>query len=429
MSDYQITDRKDSRALAEFLSQEGQLLLPMVQLIEQAEMAVDELIELSGRATLEAVLQMSAQEVAGPKHPGTSRGAIRWYGRQQGVIALADRKVRIQKPRLRRKGPARDEEVEVPAYAALKNNDGLAARVLHLLLRGLSTRNYREVLPATAAAVGVSKSSVSREMLEASAQALAALAERHFDGQDILIIYLDGLVFGAHHVLAAIGVDAEGNKHVLGLKEGASENAVVVTALLEDLVARGIRPGRRRLFVIDGSKALRKAIDAVYGTDNPVQRCRQHKERNVLGHLPKDEQERVRRVLKAAWRLPAEEGQARLEKEAKALEKSYPSAAESLREGLAEMFTVNRLGLASSLARGLCSTNLIESGFSGARGRTRRVTHWRDGTMALRWAAAALLATEKNFRKVMGYQSLWMLKAYLDEPRTQELLVEEKKVG
>jgi transposase-like protein len=296
-------------------------------------------------------------------------------------------------------------------------------------MRGLSTRNYREVLPETAAAVGVSKSSVSRELIEASAQALRSLAERRFEDKDIVIIYLDGLIFGDQHVLAAIGVDATGNKHVLGLKEGASENGVVVTALLEELVARGIKPGRRRLFVIDGSKALRTGIDAVYGADNPVQRCRRHKERNVLGYLPKDEHDRLLKVLKAAWRLSAAEGEARLEKEAKALEKTHPSAAASLREGLPEMFTVNRLGLGASLARGLCSTNVIESSFSGARGRTRRVTRWRDGTMALRWAAAALLTTEERFRKVMGHQELWMLKAYLDEPKKSEKLAEEKQAG
>jgi transposase-like protein len=214
----------------------------------------------------------------------------------------------------------------------------------------------------------------------------------------------------------------------LGLRQGASENAVVVQELLEDLVARGVRPGRRRLFVIDGSKALRQGSDAVYGANNPVQRCRRHKERNVLGYLPKEEQRRLRQVMKAAWRLPASQGEARLEKEAQALEKAHPSAAASLREGLAEMFTVNRLGLPALLSRGLCSTNVIESSFSGARSKTRRVTHWQDGSMALRWAAASLVATEKNFRKLLGYKLLWMLQAYLDEPSDGQL-AEKRSVG
>ena len=425
MSDYEIADRKDSRALTEFLRKEGQFLLPIVSLIETAQGAIDEVIDVAGRATIEAVLQLSAQEVAGAKHPGKAQGAIRWHGQQSGVVPLSNRKLRVRKPRLRHKEQG---EVEVPAYQALRSNSTLASRMLEILLHGVSTRHYRHVLPEMAETVGISKSSVSREAIEASEQVLQALAERRFDDRDILLIYLDGLRFGRHHVLAAVGVDCQGNKHVLGLRQGASENAVVVQELLEDLVARGIRPGRRRLFVIDGSKALRQGIDAVYGSNNPVQRCRRHKERNVLGYLPKEEQLRMRQVMKAAWRLPASQGEARLEKEAQALEKDHPSAAASLREGLAEMFTVNRLGLLAPLSRGLCSTNVIESSFSGARSKTRRVTHWQDGAMALRWAAASLLATEKNFRKLTGYKLLWMLQAYLDESSDGQL-VEKRNVG
>jgi len=385
MSDYEIADRKDSRALTEFLQKEGQFVLPIVSLIETAQTAIDEVIDIAGRATIEAVLHLSAQEVAGEKHPGKAEGAIRWHGQQSGVVPLSNRKLRVRKPRLRHKEQG---EVEVPAYQALRTNSTLAARMLDILLHGVSTRHYRQVLPEMAQTVGVSKSSVSREAIEASEQVLQALAERRFDDRDILLIYLDGLRFGRHHVLAAVGVDSQGNKHVLGLRQGASENAVVVQGLLEDLVARGVRPGRRRLFVIDGSKA----------------------------------------VMKAAWRLPASQGEARLEKEAQALERDHPSAAASLREGLAEMFTVNRLGLPAPLSRGLCSTNVIESSFSGARSKTRRVTHWQDGSMALRWAAASLVATEKNFRKLLGYKLLWMLQAYLDEPSAGQL-ADKRNVG
>jgi transposase-like protein len=341
------------------------------------------------------------------------------------VVPLSNRKLRVSKPRLRHKEQG---EVEVPAYQALQTNSALASRMLDILLRGVSTRQYQHVLPEMAQTVGVSRSSVSREAIEASARVLKELAERRFDQLDILLIYLDGLRFGKHHVLAAVGVDCQGNKHVLGLRDGASENAVVVKELLEDLVARGIRPGRRRLFVIDGSKALRSAIEAVYGSNNPVQRCRRHKERNVLGYLPKEEQTRLRQVMKAAWRLPAGQGEARLEKEAQALERDHPSAAASLREGLAEMFTVNRLGLPAPLRRCLCSTNVIESSFSGARSKTRRVTHWQDGSMALRWAASSLVATEKNFRKLQGHKLLWMLKAYLDETDESQL-AEKRSIG
>jgi transposase-like protein len=317
--------------------------------------------------------------------------------------------------------------VEVPAYGLLRQQKGLSGQMLKILLGGISTRRYREVLPRMGEAVGVSRSSVSREAIEASGQQLQELAERRLDELDLLVIFIDGLRLGRYHVIAAVGVDTKGTKHVLGIKEGASENETVATELLEDLVARGVKPGRRRLFVIDGSQALRNALTAVYGQDNPVQRCRRHKERNVLGYLPKDEQRRVRRVLKNAWALPAREGQARLEKEAQRLQEEYPSAAASLREGLAEMFTVSRLGLPPTLCRGLCSTNVIESTFSGTRSRTRRVTHWQSGTMALRWAAGALLETEKAYRKLMGHKMLGFLKGLLDEPSQEE--AECKSVG
>jgi transposase-like protein len=224
-------------------------------------------------------------------------------------------------------------------------------------------------------------------------------------------------------VLVAVGVDEKGTKHVLGLAEGASENQVVAGGLLEALVRRGLATDRKYLFVIDGSKALRAAIDAVFGTQNPVQRCRHHKLENVMGYLPKDLKEQTKAAMRAAFRLPAKEGMARLEKQAEWLEREYPSAAASLREGLAEMFTVNRLGLSPSLMRCLVSTNVIESPHSGVRLRTRRVCRWRDGKMVLRWAAAALLMTEQNFRKIMGYRDLWMLKAALDR---KEVLVQQE---
>ncbi len=198
---YQITDRKDSRALADFLSGEGQVLLPMLDLIEQAEMAVDELIDVAGRATIEAVLTRSAQELAGPKHPGKrSGGAIGWHGQQHGVVSLAERKLQIRKPRLRRQGKhqGKSTEIEIPAYAAMRTHSRIGGRMLDILMRGVSTRNYRQVLPEMAETVGVSKSAISREFIEASEKALQELAERRFDEKDILIVYLDGVVFGGH---------------------------------------------------------------------------------------------------------------------------------------------------------------------------------------------------------------------------------------
>ena len=427
---YQVVSSKDSRQLSEFLAREGQFLLPMLELITQAEMAVDELIDVAGRATIEAVLTLSAQEVAGAKHPGRKAGApVRWHGRQQGVVCLAERKLRVQRPRLRRKGGGAGAEVEPPAYAAMQADSRLGRRMLEILMHGVSTRNYRSVLPEMADTAGVAKSSVSREFIDASEEALGKLLERRFDDKDILIVYLDGLIFGEHHVIAALGVDAEGYKHVLGLIDGASENAAACKRLLEDLVARGVKPGRRRLFVIDGSKALRAAVDAVYGRDNPVQRCRSHKVRNVLDQLPKDQRDTARSTMRAAYRLEPAEGKARLEQLAQWYQKDWPAAAASLREGLDETFTINDIGLPGKLRRCLATTNLIESPGAGVRLRTRRVCNWKDGQMVLRWAASAYLATEKSFRRIMGFEQLWMLKSYLDQDQEAAAVAARAKVG
>ena len=275
--------------------------------------------------------------------------------------------------------------------------------------------------------VGVSKSEVSRETIEAGTRVLKELVERDLSELDVLVVYLDGIVFGDYHVLAAVGVDADGRKHVLGLCGGASENTEVTAGLLEDLVARGLRADRRRLFVIDGAKALRQAIGRVFGSSNLVQRCRNHKVRNVLGHLPKEQHEQARSTLRAAWKLDADEGIRKLEQYASWLEREWPSAAGSLREGLSELFTVNRLGLPKPLRRCLTTTNIIDSSHAGVRQHTNRVSRWQSEEMAVRWAAVTFRETEKHYRRITGYEHLWMLKAHLDEE--DGVLAELQKAG
>ena len=224
------------------------------------------------------------------------------------------------------------------------------------------------------------------------------MCERRLEGLELLLLYVDGVRFGDHQVLVAVGVDEQPQKQVLGLAEGARQNHMVVNGLLEGMVQRGLKSDRKYWFVIDGSKALRSAIEAVSSCEQPVQRCRNRKVENVSGYLPEELNGSVKAVMRAAFRLPAKEGMARLGKQAEWLEREYPSAAASLREGLSEMFTVNRLGLAPSLSRHLVSTNVIESPHSGVRLRTRRLCWWRDGQVVLRWAASALLVTEQHFR-------------------------------
>lgn len=426
MAQYQVVTAVDKRQLSDFLIREGQFLIPMVKLLEQSELAISQVIDVTGRACVEAVLEMSAQEVAGGKSPGKASGDVRWHGSQDGLAHLGDRKLRVRRPRLRHKT---DGEQVVPAYEAIKTGGKLASRMMSILLDGVSRRKYKRVIPEMAETVGVSKSAVSRGNIQAGEKLLEELAERRFDSLDILIVYLDGMRLGKHHILGAVGVDPTGQKHVLGLREGSSENTAVVTELLNDLVRRGLAPDRRRLFVIDGSKALRAAIDAVFGAGNPVQRCRAHKLRNVLDHLPQDQHANAKSTLRAAWKLSPEHGKRHIEQLAKWYEKKHPSASASLLEGLDELFTINAMGLPPKLLRCLATTNIIESTNGGVRQRIGRVKNWQDGAMALRWASAAFEATASNFRKIMGHQQLWMLTAHLDQSSTEEKVGVAKKAG
>lgn len=407
---YQVFEKAESRKMAEWLAKDGQLLLPMLELIEQSRMAVNEVIDVVGRRAVEALLLMSAAGVAGPRHQGKAGGDIRRHGTQSGLVPLSDRKLAVTKPRLRRKGGG---EEPIPAYEALCSGAAPGKRLLEILMHGVSTRSFAGVIPSMAETVGVSKSAVSREFVEASETKLTELMNRRFDAVELLILYLDGMVFGGHHVIAAVGVDVEGRKHVLGLAEGASENAASCVSLLESLVERGVDPLKKYLFVIDGSKALRSAIDRVFGKENPVQRCRNHKVKNVCDKLPEHLKDQLKATMKAAYRLPWKEGIAKLKKQADWLSTHHPEASRSLLEGLEETFTINRLELSSSLLRCLATTNIIESPNSGVRSKTGRVCRWKDGKMVLRWSATAFLETEKRFRKIMGYKDLWMLKAKL----------------
>jgi putative transposase len=405
--------RVSKEKLTAFFKKNGQHLLPMVDLITESRMAIDELVDAVGRATVETILEVSAEQVVGTRQPGKARrGNVVWYGRQRGRVFLGDRKLAVERPRVRRRGQAGNKEVTVPAYAALQNRKAMQTRMLEILMNGVSTRKYERVVPEMADSVGISKSSISRETIEASEAALKQLLERRLDDKEFVIIYIDGLQFGEHCVIGAVGVDLEGHKRVLGIHAGATENGAACTDLLQNLVERGLDPGLQRLFIIDGSKALRSAINAVFGAKTAVQRCRQHKLRNVVSRLPREQQEQTRSLMRAAWKLEAKDGMARLRKLSEWLREDYPDAAASLLEGMEECFTINRMKVPPSLHRCLATTNLIESSQSGVRMRTRRVCRWR-ADMPARWAAAAFLATEENFRRIMGYKDLWALKAIL----------------
>jgi transposase-like protein len=271
--------------------------------------------------------------------------------------------------------------------------------------------------------VGVSRSAISRKAIEASVEQLQQLQERRLEDVDILVIYLDGQRFADHHILSAVGVDRQGKKHILGIELGATENAAAVKRLLTRLRDHGLPTNRKYLFVIDGAKALRAAIEEVFGGEQAVQRCRNHKLRNVLDELPNEQQGQTRNLMRAAWKVKnAEEGEKRLEQLARFLEREHESAARSLREGMAEMFTLQRLQIPGSLHKCLATTNVIESPQSGVERRTHNVTRWRDADMVERWVASAWLLTEKHFRRIDGHADLWALATILgreDKSKTQ----------
>lgn len=409
-----LTTRRGQRQAKQFFSDNSQALLPLVDLIETSQLALEEFVGVVTQAAIGAVLQLSAERIAGPPHQGRAQGTVRRYGTQAGRIALGTEQIAVTRPRLRQRGNGPGSEVAVPAYEAMRQDTALTQKMFATMLEGVSTRRYERVVPRLAEHCGVSKSQVSDKFVALSAQQLRELCERKLADLDVLVLYIDGVHAAGHAIIGVIGVDAQGAKHVLGLREGATENAVVVKELLQDLVRRGLDPERRRLFVIDGSKALRSGIESVFGAEQAVQRCRQHKLENVLGHLPEELRPQVRQVMQAAYKLEdAKAGLAKLQQQARWLEKEHPGAADSLREGLAETFTINALGLPAPLRRCLGTTNIIESSFSGVRDRSRRVTHWQNGDMILRWTAAGLLKTAHSFRKIMGHQYLWMLQAAL----------------
>lgn len=415
----------DTGALSDLLCAHGRDWLPVADLLASGQTDFDQLVQDAGACIIEATLKASVEQSIGPKRPGHHRdsGLVR-FGSQPGVVHLADRAVRITRPRVRRRmedGSTREEPIA--AYEAL-GRAAAARRVGQIVINGVSTRRYKETIVNAARAVGVSKSAVSREFIEEAQAALKEVVERPLGDLDILVVLIDGVIIAGHHVLVALGVSSAGVKHVLGLRQGASENTAVATALLEDLAARGLTPDRPRLFVIDGSKALRAAVRAVYG-DALVQRCRLHKIRNVCDQLPEDEADRTRSIMKAAFGLRARAGIARLREHASWLAREHPSAAGSLEEGLEEMFTVNRLDLPRNLSKVFCSTNMIESPNSGLRRAIGRVTRWRDGSMVLRWVARALSDIELRWRRIDGADLLWILRQNLESLTGKEASLPE----
>jgi transposase-like protein len=419
--------RESATVIEQFCQTNGQILLPIVNLIQNASQVIESVIHEIGHQMLEQILVLSAEQVAGDRTPGKVSGDVRYHGSQAGCVQLADRKVKVKRPRLRHKTQG---EVKVPAYEMLRQDRGLGQHMLGALLRGVSTREYQEVLPQMAETVGVSRSAISRKAVEASAEQLKQLQDRRWENVEILVLYIDGQRFGAHHILSAVGVDVEGKKHILGIEPGATENAASVKRLLTHLRDHGLPTDRTYLFVIDGAKALRAGIEEVFGSEQPVQRCRNHKLRNVLDELPKEQHGQAMNLARAAWKVKtAEQGEKRLEQLARFLERDHESAARSLREGMKEMFTLQRLKIPESLHKCLATTNIIESPQGGVERRTHNVTRWRDAEMVQRWVASAWVLTEKHFRRIDGHADLWALAAILGRETNSTTKPSKEKVA
>jgi len=366
---------------------------------------------------LHSLLGADVERLVGPKgRHQPDRAAVR-HGTQPGRVTLGGRRVRVDRPRVRAVDGS--GEVSLPVWEAFAASELLDQLALERMLAKLSTRRYRAGLEPVGAAVeqaatGTSKSAISRRFVAATEHALAELLAADLSGLDLVALLVDGVRVAEHTCVVALGITLDGTKVPLGLVEGATENATVVRDLLAGLRDRGLDTTRPILVVIDGAKALRRAITDVF--DHPVvQRCQLHKLRNVSDRLPdalaSTVAKRMRRAYHHADPLVA---QAELETLARELQRSHPGAAASLREGLAETLTIGRLGVPPTLARTLRSTNSIESMIAICRDHAANVKRWRDGQMVLRWVAAGMGEAAKQFRRVNGHLHLPALRAALD---------------
>jgi putative transposase len=371
-------------------------------------------VVLSGLAFVEEELEAERTALCGVRYAHVAGRAATRAGHVASSLTLGGRRAEVKRPRVR---SLDGHELSLPSWQTWSSRDPLHERAVEQMVLGVSSRRYArslEPVPEELRVHGVSKSAVSERFVVGTARKLAALMERKLAGLKLIAVMIDGVHFADHVVLAAIGIDASGKKHTLGLREGATENAAACKALLADLIERGLPTERSLLFVIDGAKALRKAVDDTFGPRALIQRCREHKKRNVSDALPERLRGTVRNAMSQAY-TSGDPKRARhlLENLARSLEHEHPGAAASLREGLDETLTVMRLELPENLERVLSSTNLIENLFSRIREMARRVRRWQGGAMILRWTAAGVLEAERNFRKIVGYRALAKLDAAL----------------
>jgi putative transposase len=363
-----------------------------------------------GLGVLHELMEEEVDEVVGPKgRHDPERVALR-HGHDSGEVTLGGRRVAVERPRVRSADGS--EEVGLRSYRHFADRDALSRLVLEQMLAGVSTRRFERTREPVgeeveAGARSTSRSAVSREFVARTGENLEALMSRRLDDVRLAVLMIDGIELKGRTNVVALGIATDGVKIPLGLWEGSTENAAVATALLSDLVDRGLDVEQGVLCVLDGAKALRKAVRDVLGVHTPVQRCVRHKERNVLDHLPERDRPAVKRRLRRAWaQSDHQRALDELRLLAGELDRSHPGAAASLREGMEETLTLTRLGIRGNLKRTLESTNPCESMIECVRRSARNVKRWQSGDMCLRWTAAGMLEAERQFRRVIGYREL-----------------------
>ena len=392
---------------------------PLADAMDAVHLSVDRFCLLAGVEALAEMMEEDATTVCGARHRrhGDRRG-YRW-GHTQSEIGYHGGRVKVQRPRVRDHA---GKEVGLESWQVLRDGNLLLEWALNLMVLNVSTRKYHRAvrLPegdlAKARGDGTSKSAVSRRFVALSRKKMKAWLASDLSELDLLVIQIDGLHVGDHVLVAAIGVDGNGDKHVLAVVEGATENTVVVQALIDNLLARGLDPTLPRLFIVDGAKALSKAIRNTFGVAAAIQRCQVHKGRNIIERLPLHLHASVKKALRQAWdQDDADKAERLLRNLARRLEHEEPGVSGSILEGLEEILTVIRLGLPHELRRSLACTNIIENALGTVRQVTRNVKRWRNAEMALRWTAAGLLEAQKTFRRLKAYRQLPILRNALQE--------------
>ncbi len=363
-----------------------------------------------GLSVVHELMELEVDEVVGPKGKHNASRSAKRHGHEDGSMTLGGRRVQVRRPRVRSADDRRELTVETYEYFA--DRDPLTRSVMDRMLAGVSTRRFARVGEPVGADVDAesscrSKTSVSEMFVERTTTALEELMSRRLDDVRLAVMMLDGIELADRTHVVALGITTDGVKIPLGLWEGSTENATLAKTLLADLVDRGLDPEQAILFVIDGSKALRRAIKDVFGVHAVVHRCHRHKERNVCDLLPERDRDQIRARMRAAWALSdAGLARQRLELLAGEVERTWPDAARSLREGLDDTLTLMRLGISGNLAKTLSSTNPCESMIEIVRSTQRNVKRWRDGDMRRRWTAAGMLVAEQQFRRIIGYRDL-----------------------